>query len=325
MELLQKWRNGRPLLWMALAGQMICLLWCLGLTGLYIDVLSIALLGLPILVSALIAIAYRNRVDAARLLIAAEATTILMAILAQGELITYAAGTSGFPYADRSLRSFGLAVGFDWLAYAQWFNQHPLLCQVLRFAYDSFGAQFVLVLAVLAMAGHVHRLQVFVLACFLSLSVTCLIFTFAPAISAYGYFGTAAQQLTNIYPADPDNHVTTLLRHIAFLDQLRNGTMRLVDAQTLVGLITFPSFHACAAALFIWAFWGVRLLRAPAAIVNMGLLAGSPLFGGHYLVDLIAGLLLTSLCIVASHHLMNFWPTIATRARFAPWRAARAG
>ena len=325
MEMLREWRAGRPLLWAALVTQMVGLLWCYGLTGLYIDALSVALIAVPILACALIALAYHRRLDAPRLFIGAEATTIVMAILALGELQTYAAATSGFPYADDWLRSFGLAMGFDWLAYARWFNQHPGLCRLLYWAYDSFNVQFVVVLAALTFAARIRRLQVFALATFLALSVTCLTFTFIPAVSAYGHFGAAAQQLTNIYPAYPDSHVVTLLRHIAFLDQLRDGSMRVVSAQTLVGLITFPSFHACAAALFVWALWGVRALRVPAVLLNLAMLAGSPLFGGHYLIDLIAGVVLSCLCIAASHVLVTRWSRIAPGLRFAPWRGARVG
>jgi membrane-associated phospholipid phosphatase len=55
------------------------------------------------------------------------------------------------------------------------------------------------------------------------------------------------------------------------------------------GLISFPSFHTANAILFIWALWPLRLLRPVILVVNVLLIASTPLAGAHYLVDLIGG------------------------------------
>ncbi|WP_457311243.1 phosphatase PAP2 family protein [Sphingomonas sp. UYAg733] len=253
--------------------------------------MSIALILLPIVVCTGIAVAYRNRTDAPKLAMAAEAVAILMATFSLGTLITYAAGAASypFPYADTKLRAAGLALGFDWLAYARTINNYPLACRTLELAYNSFNAQPLLLLLVLVVSNQIARLRIFLLAMAVALAATSIIFIFMPAVSAYGHFGDLARQLTNIYPPEGDTHVTILLQHIEFLEGLRDGSFRQVSAQTLTGLITFPSFHACVACLYIWTAWSTRGLRVPVLLLNLLMLAASPLFGAHYIVDLISG------------------------------------
>jgi len=59
--------------------------------------------------------------------------------------------------------------------------------------------------------------------------------------------------------------------------------------QGLAAFITFPSFHAAAAVLALWALWSVWWLRPLALIANVSMLLATPLVGGHYFVDVIAG------------------------------------
>lgn len=294
------WRSGRPILHGALALQAAVLVLSYIITGLTIDLLSIALILLPLFVCTGVAFAYRNRIDAPKLAISAEAAAILLTMLSLGTLITYAAGAASFPfaYSDAELHAADLRIGFDWLSYARMINEYPTLCWILKLAYNSFNAQPLLLLAALILANQFARLRIFLLAMFIALAATSIIFIFFPAISAYGHFGEAARQLTAIYPPEGDVHITILQQHIAFLEGLRDGSFRQVSAQTLTGLITFPSFHAVVACLFMWAAWTVRGLRIAALVTNMLMLAASPLFGAHYLVDLFAGAGVAALSVI---------------------------
>lgn len=294
------WQSGRPILHGALALQAAVLILSYVATGLTIDLLSIALIGLPIFVCVGVAFAYRNRTDAPKLAIGGEAAAILLTMLSLGTLITYAAGSASFafPYADAKLHAADLAIGFDWLSYAGTINDYPTACRILKLAYNSFNFQPLLLLTALVLTSQFARLRVFLLAMFIALAATSIIFIFFPAISAYGYFGDAARQLTAIYPPEGDVHITILQQHIAFLEGLRDGSFRQVSAQTLTGLITFPSFHAVVACLFMWTAWTVRGLRIVALVTNILMLAASPLFGAHYVVDLFAGAAVATFSVI---------------------------
>jgi len=66
----------------------------------------------------------------------------------------------------------------------------------------------------------------------------------------------------------------------------------------VVGMITFPSFHAAAGVLAIWAFWGVWWMRPFALIVYIAMILATPLVGGRYFIDVLAGVGLAVLAII---------------------------
>ena len=68
----------------------------------------------------------------------------------------------------------------------------------------------------------------------------------------------------------------------------------------LTGIVTFPSFHAATAALYLWAFWPVRWFRPVAVVANVGMLLATPLGGGHYFIDVFAGIAVAAAAIIAA-------------------------
>ncbi|WP_165405695.1 phosphatase PAP2 family protein [Bradyrhizobium genosp. SA-3] len=65
--------------------------------------------------------------------------------------------------------------------------------------------------------------------------------------------------------------------------------MRLLDAFQLGPLLTFPSFHAVSAVLYMWVLWPIRWVRGIGVLWNGVMLAATPIGGGHYFVDVFAG------------------------------------
>ena len=56
------------------------------------------------------------------------------------------------------------------------------------------------------------------------------------------------------------------------------------------GLIALPSFHAAASLLFAWWGWQIRIMRFPLLLANALMLLSTPINGGHYFIDVLAGL-----------------------------------
>ena len=81
--------------------------------------------------------------------------------------------------------------------------------------------------------------------------------------------------------------------------------MRILVPSELGGIITFPSFHAAAAILALWAFWGIWWLRPFALITNVSMLLATPVIGGHYFVDILAGILVAVGAIFAAKTLAH--------------------
>src|SRR5258707_10224936 len=81
---------------------------------------------------------------------------------------------------------------------------------------------------------------------------------------------------------------------------LRDGSYRLLYGIGSEGIIAFPSLHAAFALVLVAAFWPVPVLRWLGLAINTVMLISTPVDGAHYLSDLIAGLAVAALAIVAA-------------------------
>ena len=114
-----------------------------------------------------------------------------------------------------------------------------------------------------------------------------------PANGVYAQVGLDPASLKNINPQP-------------YLDQLRDlpptreGVLRHLELLGLGGIVTFPSFHAASAVLYAWALWVVRGLRPIVILVNGVMLAATPLNGGHYFIDVIAGVTIAVVAIATA-------------------------
>jgi hypothetical protein len=73
---------------------------------------------------------------------------------------------------------------------------------------------------------------------------------------------------------------------------LRSGLMKTIDLSSVQGLISIPSYHTVLGILLCWAVRGTRLCPF-AILVNSAMLLATPLVGGHYFLDLVAGATVT--------------------------------
>ncbi len=81
---------------------------------------------------------------------------------------------------------------------------------------------------------------------------------------------------------------------------LRDGTLHTVYGLRSEGIITFPSLHAALGVLFPAALWRVKGVRWLALGLNILLVIATPAYGSHYVVDVIAEILIAAVCWVAA-------------------------
>jgi hypothetical protein len=219
-----------------------------------------------------------------------------------GELLSYTSQYWGSANSlrDANLAGFDLALGVDWLKWAAWLNNHPRVALILRLAYISPIYQFFVLLFSQFIFAWEVRLQRVILSTQITSLITCLIAALFPAVGAYSYFsnGTTVLEMKFI-PLVTDGHVKDILN-------LR-GNIPVIPFEYLKGLITFPSFHTALGVIFIWSMWPNRILRFMSCIVNGLMIAASPLFGAHYVVDVLAGIVVAlagiRLAMIISAHL----------------------
>jgi hypothetical protein len=206
--------------------------------------------------------------------------------------LVYIAASANYPLQDKAFHATDQFLGLDWRAYLGFVDRHQL-GEISRFGYQMiFWPPFAIPI-VLCLSGNAVRSYQFALAYVFALTITGFISMVYPAIGAYPFFALS--------PSDyPNLHLINAFVHMQDLSLLRAGKMHLVEIGKIKGIVTFPSFHAASAILFLWAFWPVRWMRPVAIVCNGLLLISTPIDGGHYFIDVIAGIAVAVLSIVAA-------------------------
>ncbi len=218
--------------------------------------------------------------------------TVLMAPL------TYVAAAAGFSLQDGNLLLIDRMLGLDWQAYVLFVNEHPTLAAWLSCGYSMIRWPIFAIPVLLAAVHRYLRMQEFTFAFALALVVTTVVSALVPALGVYQEIGLDPAELTSLQPQ-------AYLDQVRDLAPVRDGVLRHLDLFGLAGIVTFPSFHAASAILYCWALWPVRWVRPIAIVANGAMLASTPIDGGHYFIDLAAGIAVALLAIVVARALVR--------------------
>lgn len=195
-----------------------------------------------------------------------------------GVLAAYAMQRMSFPLQDRFLTGADRFFNLDWLAYAQWVDGNALVQTVLRTAYDSIAFQIALPVFVLACAGRLHELRLYLLAFVIAFITTIFISALMPAAGPIEIVDRAAFQILRFTGATPIDHLTRLREA---------GPLMMADFPG--GIATFPSFHSTVAVLTPLTLRHHRVIFAGLLLLDAAMLAGTVTEGAHYFVDVFAG------------------------------------
>lgn len=239
---------------------------------------------------ALISLLYRYVLNEKALFLFGE--TIAQTIVASfAIMVTLLLGARlNLPMTDETLYNIDRFLTFDWYAHARWLNEQPhWFNEFLKFCYQSYGMQAIILIPALFIRGHSDQGQRFVMVFFLSGMVTAILASLLPAEAMYMHFHLDPASYPNLEPA------------AAFLHRAELYAMRGHTTDNLVypgmGIVTFPSFHTTMAILLIYASIPMPWMRLWAIPVNLGMIIATPFHGGHYLIDVIGGLIIGFACV----------------------------
>ena len=224
----------------------------------------------------------RRRPRLLRFRIVALSICQLFLLLILSKPLHYVLMATDLPLVDAQLAAIDRALGFDWMAYVGVIKGLPWLDRPARQVYVNNFEHTALMLILIGYAAGPARLkEVIGLAAITSLA-TMLLCWLTPAVGAHNFYQ---------HPDAPK------VGYIADLLALRSGALRSIDITASTGLATFPSFHTVMALLFIWGAMGSRWLAIPVIVVEMGMLLAIPIYGSHYVVDMLGGALLFALSL----------------------------
>lgn len=196
--------------------------------------------------------------------------------------LSYLAAAPAFPLVDAELARLDAALGFDWDGYARWVGERPALGRFLQGAYDSLRYQ---PLAALLAGSVLHtgerNREVIWLTC-LGLGLCIAVSVVTPAMGMGERAGLAYAEA---------------------LKEVRSGGWSAVNYDNFQGIVTFPSFHTASAVFLIYIARRSAWLLRVSVPLNLTMIAATPLGGGHYLVDLLAGAAVAGVCILVVRRL----------------------
>lgn len=223
----------------------------------------------------------RNRPIARKFAWAISGVTGYLLVCFGGLMLSFSAAIACLPLQDAVMYDIDRALGYDWRTYGQFVKDRPLLGSLFRFAYFSIDWQPLIVVAVLAWRSADLRMTSYVISTGMGLIFTAAIFAVLPVTTAWTY-GSAADVGDAARLSMVDSWAQELQR-------LRDGQLREISWGIKGAIIGFPSFHCIAAIINTWHLWRDPLYRLFGMPLNAALIAASLVLGGHYLIDLIAG------------------------------------
>jgi len=224
---------------------------------------------------------------------------------AVGIVLSYLLARNGGALWDATLARWDRALGFDWLAYVRFVDSSRLLSAVSFVAYGSLIPQIVVLVCTLGFAKRFAALRSVMLAAILAGAISIVVSALMPATAYPSFLGVTNHDFRHVNP-------WAGLVHLSDLHALRDGTFAMLDFRKMQGIITFPSYHAGLSAVTLWGFWSSRpaWIKWPGMTLAALTIAATPVNGGHYLVDVLAGLGIAVASIVAARKLVLWNPDL---------------
>jgi membrane-associated phospholipid phosphatase len=205
--------------------------------------------------------------------------------------------TLPMPFADRMLADWDQILGFDWRGYAVAVAHFDMISITMDKVYHFHLFALLLIGLEAVIVGDYYRCKEL-----MALTVTSAVFvtivgSFFPCVGAMDFH--AGAELKALFPPNTGNS------WVGQLSEMRSTRPVSIDPNNLTGLSAFPSFHTLSGILLVYGSRGKTLRFSLAAVFSTIMIAATPVFGGHYFVDVISGALLAAIFISMGRGLMH--------------------
>ena len=210
-------------------------------------------------------------------------TALLIVFSTAGAVLSYLITSLNFPLIDTALVKADAAIGFDWMAYAEYVNHRPRLAAASSIVYITTISQIALCVIALGLSGNVARARQMGAAVMFSGLICIIVSGILPSAGALGHLRPSADFVAMGSP------IVDLDYKQVFFD-IRAGSERFISLDNLHGLIAFPSYHGTLSMLVVLGLWSFPILRWPALALNFCVILATPVDGGHHLTDALSGI-----------------------------------
>ena len=197
-------------------------------------------------------------------------------------IFTYVASCFGGADQTALIASLDQRLGFDWLAHYEILSSLPVADNLLQAAYASFYMQFFALPLVLLVCGYAAHARLLLNCFFIGVVIVMSVATLFPSVDPMLW--------NRVPPLNGEGH--TGFSRIDHMLMLRDGSLTRLRMDEMTGIICFPSFHTVAACLFAGFSAPLGPARFSMIALNAAMIAATPRWGGHYLVDVLAGIVI---------------------------------
>jgi hypothetical protein len=183
---------------------------------------------------------------------------------------------------DETLARVDRALGFHWPQLIAWAAAHPVLNAALHAIYETSLPQIAALVVCLGLFRQPARIYGFCIALAIGAGIAIGFWTLFPSFGAFAVYHLPEQVALKTNAALDGSYAHALNALLA------HGPDR-IGPRAVKGLIGFPSFHTVMALLTIWYARNLPGLRWAALVLNVLVVASTPIHGGHHLVDLFGG------------------------------------
>ncbi|MEM8645066.1 MAG: phosphatase PAP2 family protein [Pseudomonadota bacterium] len=245
---------------------------------------------------------YRQSGRSPRIGAALIGTSILIVFSMAASTFNYLLLPVKNPMIDAWLVSVDSFFGFhwpDWIAFAA---ENPTLSLILRWSYLSTLPQLGLLVVVLGLTGRLFDLHVLLTGIAITTVIGIIFWLIFPSM------GT-----TVVYQIPPDvqraAHMLVSMDYGEKLRALATVGPKELNPTDALGLIAFPSFHMVLASFCVYAARPLRWVFPVFVVINILVIPGTIIHGGHHMIDLPAGIALFALGTWLAHTLVaQRWP-----------------
>lgn len=206
-------------------------------------------------------------------------------------LMALAALRTGAPLIDHALAWSDAQLGLDTRAIVVLLSGNDAFGQVLSWLYHGTPAFVLATFMLLSALGRLKTLWEASFAFAASAAFCGFCLAFLPAVAAFEHYGVPDDVMASL-----PSHAGVF--HLDTIHMFRSGAINTIELVHLQGVATFPSFHATMAAIIAFGLkLGIVTFFFGAVLAALILLA-TIVIGGHYAVDLPAGIALFAACIL---------------------------
>lgn len=216
---------------------------------------------------------------------------IASAMICSGMFILFSACLSLFNYLmlpltrptiDVSITMIDAMLGFNWPDVMAFAAQYPNIVFVMKLAYLSTLPQLAILVVILGLSGRARDLHVMLTSVTITATLTICFWGVFPTLGAKSLYNVSPEIWQAINPPVNREYALELIR------VAREGASYITPSE-IRGLIAFPSYHAVLSFTAIYAAWNLKVIGPIYLLINLLILPGIFIHGGHHFIDLPAG------------------------------------